>query len=66
MSELTPNVPPTWTIRGKTIRHLVEELQTFEDQDLEVHISVDDGKTTRPISLVGKFKERCLLVFCPS
>ena len=46
--------PPEWVIRGKTIRQLIEELQTFEDQDLEVRMSVDDGETFRCISLVTR------------
>lgn len=59
---------PGWIIKGKTIRQLIEELRSFEDQDLEVRISVDDAKTHKCISLVekrsaggGKF---CLLVNC--
>jgi hypothetical protein len=51
------NRPPTWVTRGKTIRGLIEELQSFENQDLEVKISADDGKTFKCISLVGKHKE---------
>jgi len=45
---------PTWTSRGKTVAQLIEELQTFEDQNLEVRISIDDGETSYPVSLVGK------------
>jgi len=41
---------------GKTVRQLIEELQTFENQDLEVRISIDSGDTSVPISLVGKFE----------
>ncbi len=48
---------PEWVIRGKTIRQLIAELQTFENQDLEVKISTDDGETFKCISLVGKFRE---------
>jgi hypothetical protein len=43
-----------WTNRGKTISGLIRELQTFENQELEVRISIDDGKTSFPISLVGR------------
>ncbi len=43
---------PEWVIRGKTIKELISELQTFENQDLEVRISIDDGDSFRPISLV--------------
>ena len=45
---------PDWTSKGKTVAQLIEELQTFEDRELEVRISLDGGKTSYPISLVGK------------
>ena len=45
---------PEYVTQGKTIRHLIKELQTFEDQDLEVRLSLDDGDTHRCISLVSK------------
>ncbi len=45
---------PAWTGRGKTIASLIKELQTFEDQSLEVRISIDGGDTSLPISMVGK------------
>ncbi len=53
---------PRWVNRGKTIRELIDELETFEDQDLPVEISVDNGGTRKPISLVKKSKGVCLLV----
>jgi hypothetical protein len=43
---------PDWITRGKTVRQLIEELQSFEIQDLEVQISVDGGETSHCISLV--------------
>ncbi len=55
---------PQWIDRGKSIRQLIKELQSFEDQDLEVQISVDDGDTRKPISLVVKAEKQCLLVYC--
>jgi|UPI00068BBE40 hypothetical protein len=45
---------PEWVTRGKTIRHLIKELESFENQDLEVRISLDDGDTHSCISLVAK------------
>jgi len=45
---------PAWASRGKTIKQLISELQSFEDQSLEVRISLDDGQTSLPISLVVK------------
>jgi hypothetical protein len=43
---------PDWVVCGKTIRQLISELKTFENQDLEVRISTDDGNSFRPISIV--------------
>jgi hypothetical protein len=56
------NKNPDWITRGKTIRQLIKELQTFENQNLKVEISLDDGETHKPISLVGKYGDYCLLV----
>ena len=53
---------PDWVTRGKTVHQLIEELQTFENQELEVQISLDEGKTHKPISIVGKYGDYCLLV----
>ena len=51
------NKNPEWVTRGKTIKQLIAELQSFENQDLEVKISVDDGESFKCISLVGKHNE---------
>ena len=56
------NKNPDWITRGKNIRQLIEELKTFENQELFVEISLDGGETHKPISLVGKFGNLCLLV----
>lgn len=45
---------PNWISCGKTIKDLIEELKTFENQELEVKISIDDGDTFKPISIVTK------------
>lgn len=58
--------PRDLPIRGKPIRQLIEELKTFEDQSLEVRISLDGGRTHQPISLVGKKDGACLLLFLPT
>jgi hypothetical protein len=55
---------PERKYRGKSIRGLIQELQTFEDQDIEVQISIDDGDTRKPIGLVQNSRGQCLLVFC--
>lgn len=56
---------PTWNKRGKTVAALIEELRSFEHQDMEVRISFDGGDTSVPISLVvgcgGKY---ALLMNC--
>ena len=52
---------PAWIFRGKTIRHLIEELQSFENQELEVCISVDAGDSLHPISMVRKQRNCCVL-----
>lgn len=57
-----PTLQPDWVVRGKTIRQLIKELQSFENQDLFVEISLDGGETHRPISLVKKSAQTCLLV----
>lgn len=57
-----PTVQPDWVGRGKTIRQLIKELQSFENQDLFVEISLDGGDTHKPISLVKKSGQTCLLV----
>lgn len=45
---------PEWVTKGKTIRQLIKELESFENQDLEVRLSLDDGDTHHCISLVAK------------
>ena len=55
------NKNPEWVTRGKTIKGLIEELLTFEDQDLFVEMSLDGGETSKPISLVRKVNSKCVL-----
>lgn len=55
---------PDWVGRGKTIKQLISELQSFENQNLLVEISTDDGVTKKPISLVVKSGDTCVLVNC--
>lgn len=58
-----PEKKPDWIERGKSIRQLINELQSFEDQDIHVEVSIDDGETSKPISLVMKSNGKCLLVY---
>jgi len=62
MSNVNKN--PEWISKGKTIKELIAELKTFENQDLEVRISLDDGATNHPISLVGKYGKFAVLLNC--
>ena len=43
-----------WTSRGKTIEQLIKELKSFENQQLEVRISIDGGLTSYPVSILCK------------
>jgi hypothetical protein len=55
---------PSWVTRGKSIRQLIQELSSFEDQELEVRISLDEGDTHRCVSLVVKKDGCCVLMNC--
>lgn len=55
---------PEWVTRGKTIKQLIKELESFEDQNLFVEISLDAGETSKPISSVGKIDGKCILENC--
>lgn len=57
---------PEWVTIGKTIKQLIKELERYENQDLEVWLSLDDGDTHSCISLVVKgfddeSKQYCVL-----
>jgi len=52
-----------WEKRGKTVRGLIQELQTFENQDLKVEIAFQPGGDSFPISLIGNDGGKCIL-FC--
>ena len=58
------NDKPDWINRGKTIKQLIKELQSFDDLNMEVKLSIDDGETEKAISLVEKKQGVCLLVHC--
>ncbi|WP_243318062.1 hypothetical protein [Geothrix paludis] len=60
------NPTPEWIIRGKTVRALIKELASFENQDLEVRISLDGGETHKCISLIGKVDGKAVLMNCES
>ena len=43
-----------YTTRGKTIRQLIHELKSFENQELEVRMSLDGGITHHPVSILSR------------
>lgn len=43
---------PPYVTMGKTVRQLIKELLTFENLDVEARISMDAGKTHKPISIL--------------
>lgn len=45
---------PNWEDRTKTIQHLIAELKSFEDQNLIVMVTDDEGKTFKSVKLVSK------------
>ena len=53
-----------WRSRGKTVAGLIRELQSFEDQGLEVRLSLDGGSTSVALSQVAKVDGRCQLMNC--
>lgn len=53
---------PEWVTRGKTIRQLIQELQTFENQDAIVRMSLDYGESHFGISIVEAADGYCVLV----
>jgi predicted ribosome-associated RNA-binding protein Tma20 len=54
---------PAWINRGKSVAQLIKELETFENKEIEVKISVDSSKTLRPISLVLRDGNICILEY---
>ena len=43
-----------WEDRTKTIKELIKELQSFEDENLIVMITNDEGETFNSVKLVSK------------
>jgi hypothetical protein len=57
-------IKPDWVVRGKSIKELIRDLESFENKEMMVEISVDGGETHRPISLVGKSSGICIIMNC--
>jgi hypothetical protein len=53
---------PEWVIKGKTIKELIEEIERFPDLNMEVRISLNDGNTHKPVSIIGKIDNYCVLM----
>ena len=51
-----------YTSCGKTISGLIEEFKTFENQQLEVRVSIDGGLTSMPISILTKRENTYALI----
>jgi hypothetical protein len=43
-----------WGAESKKVSQVIQELQTFENQELIVMVSSDGGKTFKPVKLIGK------------
>lgn len=43
-----------WNDRKKTIRELIKELESFEDQNLTVVVTSDEGESFNSVKLVSK------------
>ena len=43
-----------WGAKNKSISQLINELKTFENQELIVMVSSDGGETFKPVKLIGK------------
>ena len=63
MDKLNPENPNIQK-RGKTIRQIIKELESFEDQEMEVKVSIDCGVTGFSIGLVGRLNSCCVLMNC--
>ena len=51
---ITMTIQNEWSAKEKSIAQIIEELNTFEDQELMVMVSSDGGKTLKPVKLLGK------------
>lgn len=51
-----------WMMAGKTIKQLISELESFEDLSLIVELSFDGGVSSKPISLIGRKNDKCIIM----
>ena len=53
-----------WGAKEKIIAQVIDELKTFEDQELMVMVSSDGGKTLKPVKLLGKEFDKDNKAYC--
>lgn len=53
-----------WVEKDKSIAQVIDELKTFEDQNLTVMVSSDGGETLRPVKLLGKEFDKDNKAYC--
>ena len=53
-----------WGAKEKSIAQVIDELKTFEDQELMVMVSSDGGKTLKPVKLLGKEFDKDNKAYC--
>ena len=53
-----------WGEKDKSIAQVIDELKTFEDQELIVMVSSDGGETLRPVKLLGKEFDKDNKAYC--
>jgi len=61
---ITMIIQNEWGTEEKSIAQIIEELNTFEDQELMVMVSSDGGKTLRPVKLLGKEFDKDNKAYC--
>ena len=61
---MTMIIQNEWGTKEKSIAQIIEELNTFEDQELMVMVSSDGGKTLRPVKLLGKEFDKDNKAYC--
>ncbi|MDO4796046.1 MAG: hypothetical protein Q4A28_08940 [Brachymonas sp.] len=48
------NASPAWEERQKSITQVIRELKSFEDQELIVAVTDDEGQTFKTVKLISK------------
>ena len=61
---MTMTIQNEWGTEEKSIAQIIEELNTFEDQELMVMVSSDGGKTLKPVKLLGKEFDKDNKAYC--